>query len=153
MEQEFAALVNRVRRRALPLRELVPAVVRELALFLRRHSALLTAFMQRGVVDRTVEEVGMRSYAQTELDFRLVLLERHVEFRHPDPEHAAATCFNVVYGALARFLGLGVTSQTSASRENDWRQLVEDLGVMALAFLVVDVKELQIEAPKARRAR
>ncbi len=153
MDHEFAALVNRVRRKSLPLRELVPTMVRELALYLRRHAALLTAFMQRGAVDPIVESVGMRSFAQNALDFKLILLERHTEFRHPDAEHAAATCFTVVYGALARFLGLGVTAESEISRENDWRRLVEDLGVMALAFLVIDGKELQLDSPKQRRAR
>ncbi len=85
MEHEFALLVNRVRRRQLPLRELVPTMVWEFAHYLRRHAALLAAFMQQGDRDRIVEEVGARSYAQTVTDFNLVLLERRSEFRHPDP--------------------------------------------------------------------
>jgi AcrR family transcriptional regulator len=153
MDHEFAALVNRVRRKALPLRELVPTMVRELALYLHRHSTLLTAFMQRGAVDSTVEKVGLKSFVQTALDFKLILLERHSEFRHPNPEHAAATCFTVVYGTLARFLGLGVNFNPGSTREADWRLLIEDLGVMALAYLVVDVKELQRGGPKTDRSR
>jgi len=143
MDHEFAATVNRVRRKSLPLRELVPSMVRELALYLRRHSALLTAFMQCGPADPVVRAVGIKSFAQTALDFKLVLLERHAEFRHPEAEHAAATCFTVVYGALARYLGLGVTTELEGAREVDWKQLVEDLGLMTLAFLVVDVRALQ----------
>jgi AcrR family transcriptional regulator len=151
MEKEFAALVNRVRRRALPLRELVPAIVRELALYLRRHATLLTALMQRGAEDPVVEATGRKSFLQTALDFRLVLLERHGEFRHQDPERAASTCFIVVYGALARYLGLGAAGAADGAREGDWNQLVKDLGLMALAFLLVDLEQLSTSGRKSAR--
>ena len=141
MEHEFALLVSRVRRRMLPLPELVPTLVWELAHYLRRHAPLLAAFMQQADRDRLVEEVGRKSYQQNLLDFKLVLLEHQAEFHHPDPEHAAATCFSVVYAALARYLGLssGAPGHGGAG-EGDWRQLVEDLGLMALAFVMLDIK-------------
>lgn len=151
MEKEFAALVNRVRRRALPLRELVPAMVRELALYLRRHATLLTAFMQTGAQDPLVEAAGRKAFQQNALDFRLILLEHHAEFRHPEPEHAAATCFMVVYGALARYLGLGAAGAADGAREGDWNLLVEDLGLMALAFLVVDLNQMSHGNRKSAR--
>jgi len=139
MEHEFAMLVNRVRRRTLPLRELVPTLVRELAHYLRRHAALLNAFMQQGGRDTHVASVGRRAHHQNMLDFKLILLERHAEFRHPDPEHAAAACFTIVYGALARYLGLGATlGEHAGAGEGDWKELVDDLGLMALAYLTVD---------------
>jgi AcrR family transcriptional regulator len=138
MEHEFSAMVNRIRRRRLPLRELVPTLVRELAQFLRRHVAHLNAFIALGARDAVVRTVGRKAHAQTALDFRLLLLERHSEFVHPDHEHAASTCFTVVYGALARYLGLGVTTEGGAG-EGDWKQLIEDLGLMALAFLALDL--------------
>lgn len=140
MEHEFALLVNRVRRRQLPLRELVPTMVWEFAHYLRRHAALLAAFMQQGDRDPIVEQVGARSYAQTVTDFNLVLLERRSEFRHPDPEHAATTVFTVAYAALARYLGLnsGAPGHGGAG-EGNWQQLVEDLGLMSLAFISLDL--------------
>src|SRR5579862_4980043 len=58
MEREFALLVSRVRRRQLPLPELVPTLIWEFAHYLRRHAALLAAFMQQGDQDPVVEEVG-----------------------------------------------------------------------------------------------
>jgi AcrR family transcriptional regulator len=140
LDREFAVMINRVRRRALPLRDLVPTMVRELAVYLRRHAALLTAFMQQGSRDPLVASVGRKSYLQTALDFKLILLERHAEFHHPDPEHAASTIFTVVYGCVARYLGLGAHAESGAG-EGDWNQLIEDLGLMALSFLVVDLKE------------
>jgi len=129
LDREFAVMLNRIRRDSLPLRELAPAMVRELAIFLRRNAALLSAFMQQGARDPLVASVGRRSYLQTALDFKLLLLERQTEFHHPDADHAATTIFTVVYGCLARYLGLGAHPE------------IEDLGLMALAFLVVDLKE------------
>ncbi len=146
MDHEFAMLVNRVRRKSLPLRSLVPTVVRELALYLRRHAPLLRAFMQQAPVDPVLEAVGKKSFQQTALDFKLILLDRHSEFQHEDPEHAAAMCFTVVYGCLARYLGLGAPG----SEEGDWNQLIEDLGLMALAFLVVDLKHATSASKNSR---
>jgi AcrR family transcriptional regulator len=138
-DHEFAVMLNRIRRKSLPLRDLVPAMVRELAAFLRRHAALLSAFMQQGARDPLVASVGRKSHLQTSLDFKLLLLERQAEFHHPDPDHAATTIFTVVYGCLARYLGLGAHPESGAG-EGDWNRLIEDLGLMALAFLVVDLK-------------
>ena len=147
MEHEFAALVNRVRRRMLPLPELVPTLVRELALYLRRHARLLNAFMLQGARDTHVASIGRRSYEQNMLDFRLLLLERRSEFHHPDPERAATACFTIIYGALARYLGLGTTiGEHAGAGEGDWKKLIEDLGLMALAFLTC-------ESSAARTAR
>jgi AcrR family transcriptional regulator len=139
MDHEFAMLVNRVRRKGLGLRELVPTIVRELALYLRRHARLLGAFMQQAAVDPVIESVGRKSWQQNALDFKLILLERHAEFRHPDPEHAASTCFMVVYGCLARYLGLGSQGEGDGG---GWNELIEDLGLMALGFLLMDPKQM-----------
>jgi AcrR family transcriptional regulator len=136
MEHELAMLVNRVRRRMLPLRELVPVLVRELALHLRRHAVLLNSFMQQAQRDPHMAVEGRRSYSQAMLDFKLLLLEHQREFGHPDPERATSACFIIVYGTLARYLGLGaIPGEHSGAGEGDWKQLVEDLGLMALAFL------------------
>ena len=148
MDHEFAVLVNKVRRKGLGLRELVPTIVRELALYLKRHARLLNAFMQQAAVDTVIESVGRKSWQQNALDFKLILLERHAEFRHPDAEHAAATCFTVVYGCLARYLGLGVGG--NADFDSNWNELIEDLGLMTLGFLLMDPKQIT-QAPKSGR--
>jgi AcrR family transcriptional regulator len=142
MDREFALMLTRVRRKEMPLRQLIPALVRELALFLRRHARLLGAFMQQAPSDPVIEAAGRKSWLQAALDFKLILLERRTEIRHPDPEHAAEMCFNVVYGCLARFLGLGSTG----NNEVQWNDLVEDLGLMMVAFLVLDL-ELAVQPP------
>ena len=139
MEHEFALLINRVRRRQLSLSELVPALIREIAQYLRRNANLLHAFMQLGDRDAVVEDVGRRAYQQNLLDFKLLLLERSAEFRHPEPERAAESCFSVTYAALARYLGLNSGPGHGGAGEGDWRQLVDDLGAMSLAFMLYDV--------------
>lgn len=137
-ELEFAALINRLRRKELPLTELVPAAVRELAEFHRRHAAILSAFMQRALEDTVIEATGRKAYAQTVIDFKMLLLERRREIRHPDPDHAVEACHSVIYSSLARFLGL--SNSKDAVGEGNWGQLIEDLGQMSLAFLLTDTR-------------
>jgi AcrR family transcriptional regulator len=140
MDREFALLLTRVRRRALPLRELVPTMVRELGNFLRRHSRLLSAFMQQASTDPVIQATGARSWQQTALDFKLIILERRDEFGHPDPEHAAEMCFLIVYGCLARFLGFNSLDSEAQGLPTNWNELIDDLGLMMLGFLALDLK-------------
>jgi hypothetical protein len=56
-------------------------------------------------------------------------------------------CFTVVYGCLARFLGLGAPG---CEDEGEWNRLIEDLGLMALAFLVVDLKQAMLSGKASR---
>jgi AcrR family transcriptional regulator len=136
IEREFTLLVNRVRRKQLPLGEMVPLLIREFAHYLHKHAALLAAFMQQGDHDSVVEEVGRRSFQQTLLDFKLLLLEYASEFGHPEPEEAAVMCFTVAYATLGRYLGLhsGVRGHGGAG-EGNWRRLVEATGQMCWVYL------------------
>lgn len=140
MDREFALLLTRVRRKALPLRELVPTMVKELANFLRRHSQLLSAFMQQAATDPVIQATGAKSWQQTSLDFKLIILERRDEFGHPDPEHAAEMCFLIVYGCLARFLGFNSLDSEAQGLPTNWNELIDDLGLMMLGFLALDLK-------------
>ena len=132
-ELEQADLVNRIRRRALPLDELIPTIVQELARFLERYAPILRPFMDMAPADPVIAATGKKAYFHSLLDFKLLMLERRSEMGHPEPERATETCFNVVYASLARHLGLGTT--TDVAREGDWRRLIDDLGQMALYFL------------------
>ena len=140
MDREFALLLTRVRRRALPLRELVPIMVKELGNFLRRHSQMLSAFMQQASTDAVIQATGAKSWQQTSLDFKLIILERRDEFGHPDPEHAAEMCFLIVYGCLARFLGFNSLEGEAQGLPTNWNELIDDLGLMMLGFLALDLK-------------
>ena len=145
MGAEFAMMLTRVRRRGLGLRELVPTMVRELALYLRRHSRLLSAFMQQAPSDSVISNAGRKKFQQTALDYKLILLERRDEIQHPEPERAVEMCFTLAYSCLARFLGLG----SLGVNEGNWNELAEDLGLMSLAYLVADLK--QFTKPGATR--
>ena len=137
IQVEFSAMVGQIRTQDLALRELVPTVVRELAFFLRRHARLLSAFMQAAMSDPLVARVGRGAHSKDLRDLKLLLLEKRHEIRHPDPDHAAAACFTVVYGSLARYLGLAPNSDSIG--EGNWDRLLDDLGLMALAFLLIDL--------------
>ncbi len=137
MQDDFNNMVGEIRRQDLQLRELVPSVVRSLALFLRRHARLLSAFMQVAMSDPRVAAAGRKAHFQDLNDLRRLLLEKRHEIRHADPEHAVETCFMVTYGALARYLGLAPSSDSTG--EGNWDQLLVDLGLMSLAFLLMDL--------------
>lgn len=147
LDRERDAAIRRLRSRALGLRELVPAVVREICRFHRRHAGLLSAFIEQSALDREVERVGKRHHSQMLQSFAELLLDRADEFVHPEASHAAATCIAVTYGAIARFLGLG--GAQDAVGEGDWRRLTEDLGLMTLAFLTVDLRQMRPQRDNA----
>jgi hypothetical protein len=111
---------------------LISSQVRELANFHRRHTPALAAFIELANTDELIEKIGKRHYAQIALDFRL-LLERKDEFVHTDPERASETSFTIIYGSLARFLGLGGGAR-DAMGEGDWKILLEDLTLMTRRF-------------------
>ena len=133
-ELEQVDLFNRIRRRKLPLDELVPTVLRELAGAMRAHAPILRAFLDLAPSDAVIANTGWNSYIHSQLDFKLLLLERRDQIGHPEPERAVETCFNVVHAVLARYLG---TSDVPG--EGDWNRLIEDLGLMSLFFLRSDV--------------
>lgn len=136
IELEHHAMVNRIRRRGLRLHELVPAIIRELANHLRRHAAVLSVFMERATSDPVIAGLGKRRFTELARDIELLILDCKDEIGHPEPEHAAHTCFSMAYASLARYLGLG--SSPDVAGEGDWKQLVEDLGLMCLYFLIFD---------------
>lgn len=136
IDLEQHAMINRIRRRELPLHELVPTVLRELANYLRRHAAILSVFMERATADPVIASTGKRRFQELARDVELLILDRKAEIGHPQPEHAARTCVSVAYASLARYLGLG--SSPDVAGEGDWKQLVDDLGLMCLYFLIFD---------------
>jgi AcrR family transcriptional regulator len=143
LDHEFSGIVNRLRRRSLRLAELVPILIREHALYLRRHAPVLNAFMEVAPRDSVVQSLGRKYHGQSALDFKLLLLERRAEIKHPNPEQAVETCFVIVFGVLARYLGLGVASDEDAGQgSGDWERIVEDLGLMSLAFLATDLRQV-----------
>jgi AcrR family transcriptional regulator len=148
LDVDQASFINRLRRQELPLRELVLETVTQFGKFLRKHAAILRAFMELGASDPVAGEVGKKHFNQALHDFRLLLLERRSEIRHADPEHAVEACFHVLYASLGRYLGLGTMGEVS--EEGDWDQLLEDLSLMTLFFLLGDPRQVR---PKTARSR
>lgn len=133
IDAEQARLLAPERWAAYGLPELVPALVDELAEFLRRHAALLRAFMMRAAQDEVIGAVGRASALKAAARFRDVLLGRRDQIGRPDPERAIAACYTVIYSTFGRFLGLGIALEAAGG--GDWRELKQDVATMCLCFL------------------
>jgi AcrR family transcriptional regulator len=128
MELEQADTVVRIRRRALSLRDLISAMIKELASFLSANAALLNSLIEHAPADAQVEGFRRQAYGHTLLDFKSLLLERRSEITRRDAAHAAEVCFDVVYSSLARRIPGSTT---------DWNleQRIADLSAVCLAYL------------------
>jgi AcrR family transcriptional regulator len=133
VEREHALVINRLRRRGLHLRQLVPIAIREYCEFLRKHADLLRVFMDLAPNDPIVAANGKKYYGLSAADFALLLLDRRAEIRHPDPVHAVNACFRMMYASVGRYLGLGTTRDVMG--EGDWDQLLDDVSLMAVLWL------------------
>lgn len=133
IDAEQARLLAPERWAAYGLSELVPALVDELAEFLRRHAALLRAFMMRASQDEVIGAVGRASALKAATRFQDVLLGRRDQIGRPDPERAIAACYTVIYSTFGRFLGLGIALEAAGG--GDWQELKQDVAAMCLCFL------------------
>lgn len=132
IDQEWAQLMDQLHEQELALHALVPAAVGVLGEHLERHAAMLRPFMAHAH-DEQVAQRGKASFKLTSQRFIALLLQARADIRHPQPEHAVASCFSIAYAAFARFFGLG--SAADAAGEGDWAVLKQDLGDMCLGFL------------------
>jgi AcrR family transcriptional regulator len=112
---------------------LVGRVVGATADLLRSNAGVMAPFMLLANTDPVVAEAGRATHGELAQAFAQVLLDRRPEIRHPDPEHAVAWSFTVVYSVLARWLGLG--SDAASAGEGDWQRILDDLTAMVAAFL------------------
>lgn len=141
MDTEGAVLINDLRRRDLPLRDLVPAIVTEFGTFLKKHSPILRPIMEIAAVDEVVSAKGSAHFAQQVGDFERLLLDCVDEINQADPERSVSICFQVIYASLSRYLGLGTVSEVMG--EGDWDLLLSDLSRVALHFLLGHPEQLQ----------
>ncbi len=133
VERVHAQVINDLRRNNLPLKRLVPTAVRDYGEYLRDHAELLRVFMEIAPSDPIVSANGKKYAAQAMKDFELLLLDRRDDIRHPDPEHAVARSYTVMYAVIGRYLGLG--SNPEAADPVDWNSLIDDISLMILQFL------------------
>lgn len=132
MEAEWAQELDALRKRDLPLEQLVPALVEALAEHLRKHAGILQPFMTKAS-DPRVATCGKATHLKAEKLFCDTLLALKEQITHPEPERAVGMSFVIAYSTLARFLGLG--SSADAAGEGSWNHLKTDLGQMCLGFL------------------
>lgn len=138
IDREFAEIVDRLRRSRLPLRQLVPLLVRGLAEVLRTYGNIFGAMIEMAANDPQISTTGKRHYAEQLLNFKLLILERRAEIVHADPDHAATFAFAILYGMVSRHLGFGGRDPVGGG---DWRRFVDDLSTICLAFLLTDLSE------------
>ncbi len=127
-------LVTRVAAEATGLRMLVTALIDQLAEIYREASPLMRPIMLRASTDPVVATAGKQGYERLATRVVVELLRYREEIARPDPARAALASFDIIYAALARYLGFG-TADIAAGR-GDWAHLKADLGQMWAAFLL-----------------
>ena len=132
MEGEWVDVLAKLKKRNLPLEQMVPALIESLAEHLRKHASILKPFMTKAS-DPRVAACGKATHLKTEKSFCDLLLALKDQITHSEPERAVGMSFVIAYSTLARFLGLG--SAAEAAGEGNWVYLKTDLGQMCLGFL------------------
>ena len=146
LELEQAEMFLRVRRRALPLSELLSALIQEMAGFLQRNAPVLNAFMGRAFDDEVVMSFGKLAYSHTLTEFKMLLIERGSEIAKPQVEHSAQVCFDIIYSCLSRYFGVG--RLPGNEDRGDLQLLVADLSNVCLAYLS---SSREMRGPKSGR--
>jgi hypothetical protein len=83
--------------------------------------------------DPVIADAGRATHAGLVESFRAALLTHTDEIGHADPHRAVTWSCTVVYGVLARWLGLG--SDPASAHEGEWDDILTDLTAMVTAFL------------------
>jgi AcrR family transcriptional regulator len=138
IELEQTNMFLRIRRRAVPMDQLIRLLIEEIAQLMQRNGPLLNAFMERANQDKQVQAFGKQAFSHSMLEFKMVLLERSGDFAAQDAEHAAAVCFDVIYSSLARYFGVG--RFPSEKEPGELSDRVADLADVCLAYLSLGKK-------------
>ena len=133
MDAEFEAMLIEVRTAASGLDDFMPRFVDGFAESLRQFAPLLRPIMMCASRDHAVSLAGKGSYDRFARQVKTAMLDYRAEIKRDDHERSVESAYRVIYATVARYLGLG--SSTEASDEGDWKELKEDLGAMCAAFL------------------
>jgi len=114
------------RWRSFASRELVSAVIAELAATFEADARIVSVIMHRGAVDDAVAGRSSERLRALGDRFRALLLTRREEFVHGEPELAADVAFRTAYGTLARQIMYGPTFESPNAIP--WDRLVGELG-------------------------
>lgn len=134
MADDSAKVVDAIASKHLPLRKLVPAVVREYANLLARYRNILRPIMEISVNDDVVAKSGQQFAIRHIAEFEKLLNSVADEIRQPDPQRAIKSAFHVIYAAISRTLGLGMLIDEDP--HYDWEALIDDLSEMTLHYLL-----------------
>lgn len=134
MTAENLRLQATSRREGLRGRELVVALVEEMAESVLRNAATLRVFMHRAVVDPEVWRRGSTNLRRLADVFETSLLDHRDELAHPDPELAIDVAFRFVYDTLARRISHGADFESAREVPDD--VLVRELARAAADYLM-----------------
>jgi AcrR family transcriptional regulator len=115
-------------------RDLVEALVREMAEAVLRNADTLRVFMHLAAVDEEFRERGSRGLRALAASFENGLLERRDEIMHEDPELAIDVAFRFTYDTLARRISHGPDFESDRPLADD--VLVGELARAAADYLV-----------------
>jgi len=133
ISEEQSGTLTRLSRHAASLEGLMRMLVDELAESLKRHASILRPMMLRANQDPVIGSMGRSAHdavARVAVD---AMLRFSDDFSHSEKERSANAAYSIIYAALARFLGLG--SSMESSEQGDWEDLKFDLASMATAYL------------------
>jgi AcrR family transcriptional regulator len=136
IDAEVRAILDPAKWVRVPPQKLIRFLVRELGEHLRRHTAILRAFISREASDPVVRKRGKKSHALVAEYFQALMMHHADEFIHPDPEHGVAFCFNLTFAAIAKHLDLDTITPSQDGAQ--WNQLIEDLGRVTSLYLLSD---------------
>jgi len=151
LDSEMASILDPSKWEGVEPQKLIYFLVRELAEYLRRHKPILRALISQETVDPVVMKKGKKAHFKVAERFETLLCLHAADFNHPDPEHAAAFCFNLTYASIAKHLDLDTI--TPALDGLQWNQLIDDLGRTVALFLLSDDPVGQLSATRPQLAR
>lgn len=134
LDKEIETILDPSRWEGVEPRKLIFFLIRELAEYLRRNTSILRAFISREQADPVVMKKGKKAHFKVAERFEALLRRHAAEFNHPDPDHAAAFCFNLTYASIAKHLDLDTI--TPALDGLQWNQLIDDLGHVVALYLL-----------------
>lgn len=131
VHQKIHERLERAQLDASDLNQLTVRLIDAYAETLREFAPSLRPLMLRSSTD-ILEAAGKAAYVESSGEIKSAFLRFRDSIRQPDPDRAVDSAFRIMYGAIARYLGLG---SPSAMGEGDWNVLKEDLTRMVAAFL------------------
>ena len=131
--EDEAAMVRAVAAKCRNLKEFLTTYISEYTGFMRAHSQMLRVIMQRAAIDPLVSAPGKEAAYKAQAQTIEAMMSFRDEILSDQPEMKADATLQMIYSAVARQLGLGVSPE--AGDDVSWRKLRPELAEMAYAYL------------------